>query len=406
MVLHSSSKAWGLLPSDVRALILKREWDNEAGLKARLLNQKPFPIRIGLKPPTERSAIADMTHFQTFIREWRSYAVQKHTQWKSRHYRVISEQNVPTFFVLENLKELIEFVGKEAISRSERWMECMTPMLLINEALYPVLVKHLKTVERMRLSDAELLSGLVKQLSFQMGVGQYLRALPLEGIDTKFLENHQTLISDMLDVLHEGAITKNGGLLEWLGCLKNPKGWLTVRPLCDVVKANLGGFPVMQLHSDVLREQALPANNILVVENMQSGLGLPLLKDTIAVFGGGKNVSWMDASWLKSKRVAYWGDIDSWGLHILSDVRAKLETVEAIMMDSETLRQHEDRMVIEPEPLEALPKWLTSTETQLFLELKSGAYSGTRLEQERLSPDYIHTKLNNWAIKKASRLTG
>ncbi|MCF6344934.1 MAG: DUF2220 family protein [Thiomicrorhabdus sp.] len=396
MGLSSPPQGWGLLPSAVKALVLKREWHSEAGLKARLLNRKPFPIRIGLKPPTGRSAVDDLMHFQTFIRAWQSYPVQKHILWETRTYRMLLEQTVPTFFVLENMDDLIHFIGKEAIDRRNKWDKNMAPMLSLNEALYPVLVKHLKTVEQMSLLEAELLSSLVKQLSFQMGVGQYLRALPLVGVDTKFLENYQTLVSDILDVLHGGEVTERGGMLEWLGCLKNPKGWLTVRPLCESVKANMGGFPVMQLHSDILREHALPATNILVVENMQSGLGLPFLKDTIAVFGGGKNVSWMDARWLKSKRVAYWGDIDTWGLSILSDVRSKLSSVQAIMMDIESLTLHEGRMVVEPEPFEHPLGFLTEQEAQLFLALKMGKYFNTRLEQERLSPDYIHKKLDAW----------
>jgi len=396
MVSKSAGREWGLLPADVRALVLKREWNNDAGLKARLLNRKPFPIRIGLKPPAGRSAIADMTHFQKFISEWRSHLPQKTIQWEVRRYRVLSEQTVPTFFIIENIKELLEFVGNQALQRSEKWTENMSPLLSVSDDFYPVLVKHLKTFDSIRLSDARLLSRLVKQLSSQMGAGQYLRALPLVGVDTKFLENYQALISDVLDVQHDGEITASGGLLEWLGCLKNPRGWLTIRPLCENVKANIGGFPVMQLHSDVLREHALPANNILVVENMQSGLGLPLLKDTIAVFGGGKNVSWMDASWLKSKRVGYWGDIDSWGLSILSDVRSKLPSVKAIMMDTETLSQYEGRMVVEPESLDQQPGFLTDSEVQIFSNLKTGYYLGSRLEQERLSPDYIRIKLEAW----------
>jgi len=393
-----SNRDWGLLPSDVRALILKREWNNAAGLKARLLNRKPFPIRVGLKPPTGRSAIANLAHFQQFIDEWRSFSNQKYIQRESRNYRTLSEQTVPTFFILENIKELIEFIGKDALLRSEKWTQNMMPLLAISEALYPVLVKHLKTFELIGLAEAKLLAELVKQMSAQMGVGQYLRALPLVGVDTKFLENHQTLILDVLDNLHDGKVVASGGLLEWLGCFENPKGWLTVRPLCDSAKQKMGGFPVLQLHKDVLREYALPAKNILVVENMQSGLGLPLLEDTIAVFGGGKNVSWMDAHWLKSKRVAYWGDIDTWGLSILSDVRAKLSTVEAIMMDLDVLSRHENRMTIEPESLEQLPKTLTALEVQIFSNLKTGRYLGSRLEQERLSPDYIRGRLEAWAV--------
>jgi len=393
----SSTREWGLLPADVRALVLKREWNNEAGLKSRLLNRKPFPVRVGLKPPAGHSAIADMAHFQKFVAEWEAYSPQKNVQWESRRYRALAEQRLPVFFTLENMAELFAFIGPQALERSEKWTKNMAPLLSVSEALYPPLVKHLKTLESLHVSDTELLASLIKQLSFKMGEGLYLRALPLMGVDTKFLEIYLPLVSDFLDVLHEGEITDSGGLHAWLGCLENPKGWLTIRPLCDEAKVKMAGFPVMQLHSDVLRKHALPAKNILVLENIQSGLGLPPLKDTIAVFGGGKNVSWIDAHWLTSKRVAYWGDIDSWGFAILSDVRSKLPSVKAMMMDADTLGQHEERMVAEPEFLEKRPAFLTDAEAQIFSDLKTGKYPGSRLEQERLSPDYIRNRLEAWA---------
>ena len=113
-----SIRDWGLLPADVRKLVLKREWDNDAGLKARLLNRKPFPIRIGLKPPAGRNAIADMAHFQKFIGQWRSYSSQKTIQWESRRYRALAEQTVPKFFILENIKDTT-YIQEELLSDSE-----------------------------------------------------------------------------------------------------------------------------------------------------------------------------------------------------------------------------------------------------------------------------------------------
>ncbi|WAR44945.1 DUF3322 domain-containing protein [Methylomonas rapida] len=92
-------RPWGLLPSDIEELILKREWQNFTGLKARLLNDKPFPIRIGLKPPTGQLAVGDMEHFQKFIGQWRSFAAQHLIEWETRNYRVLSEQTLPKFFL-------------------------------------------------------------------------------------------------------------------------------------------------------------------------------------------------------------------------------------------------------------------------------------------------------------------
>ena len=104
----------------------------------------------------------------------------------------------------------------------------------------------------------------------------------------------------------------------------------------------------------------------------------------------------MDTAWLKAKHVAYWGDIDTWGLSILSDARSKLPSVEVLMMDKETLNIHENRMVGERKSVDIIPEFLTCSETQLFLDLKARSYLGARLEQERLSPDYLRTKLEKW----------
>ncbi len=389
-------RPWGLLPADVRELVLKREWRNSVNLKARLLNKKPFPIRIGLKPPPGQSAVEDLEHFQSFIRQWRSFPSQQFIEWDTRNYRTLSEQTLPKFFTLHSVRDLIEFIGDEAAKRSRIWKANMSPLLEAYPDAYQALVKHLPTIESMHPSDARLLPTLIKQLTPGMGAGKYLRALPLVGVDTKFLESYRTLIADLLDTLHDNAVSNAGGLHEWLGCRSNPKGWLTVRPLCEESRAKLGGFPLLQFPGDVLQERVLPADNILVVENMESGLGLPSLPNTIAVFGGGKNVAWMEAPWLKNKRVAYWGDLDTWGLAILSDVRSKLPAVHALMMDQETLDRHKDRMVGERKSVDGTPEFLTESEARIFLGLKNANKNDSRLEQERLSPDYIQSKLKHW----------
>ncbi|MGB5680024.1 MAG: Wadjet anti-phage system protein JetD domain-containing protein, partial [Gammaproteobacteria bacterium] len=220
--------------------------------------------------------------------------------------------------------------------------------------------------------------------------------LPLKEVDTKFLENNLTLISDLLDAHFDGEISRANGLVNWLGCLDLPKAWLMVRPLCRHTRQNLCGLPILQLSAQTLRETTLPAGNILVVENNQSGYGLPALDDTIAVFGGGANVSWLDAEWLHGKNVAYWGDIDTWGFSILSDARRYLSDLKALMMDKQTFIKFRQRAIEEPSPVEQLPPNLFAEEIELFDALQQGDYRHSRLEQERLSSDYIANQLLSW----------
>lgn len=388
---------WGLLPADIDSLILEKEWLNPRNLKSRLLGKRPFPIKINLKAPDGRMAVDDLPYFQKFIESWKLYPHQNFIEWETKSFRSLGEQHIPRFFILHSIQDLILAIGKDAEERSDVWRVNMAPLLkLPGNDIYPVLVKHLSTVENIPYKDCLLLKNLTEQLSPNMGAGDYLRAVPLVGVDTKFLENYQPLISDILDAIHGGDVSRKGGLLDWLGCFENPKGWICVRPLCSDAENRMGSFPIMQLSIDVLSSCELPATNILVVENMQSGLGLPRLDDTIAVFGGGKNVAWMGADWLKNKQVAYWGDIDTWGLSILSDVRAKLPSVTPLMMDIATTENFQERMVIEPEPVDLCPSELTDAERELFFGLKSGRFTSSRLEQERLSPDYIHRKLDEW----------
>lgn len=387
---------WGRLPEQVYALVTKREWLHRGNLKARLLGERPFPIRIALKPPTSRAILANLTHFQRYVSAWRQFPQQQWLEWEERNYRTLGLQRVPVALVLEDITSLLAYLGKEAQARSDSWVRNMTPLLAIDNKLYPVLVNYLELLASLPLIDIQRLQQLIPQLKPGMGNGQYLRALPLQGVDTKFLEHYVRLIGDMLDCLHDGEIVAQGGLAQWLDIKESHKGWLTVRPLCANAQAKLGGLALFQLTADELRQQPLPATRILVVENVQSGLGLPLLADTIAVSGGGKNVSWLDAPWLVDKQVAYWGDIDSWGLHFLSHARAKLPQLTALMMDHATVMHYSEMMVDEDSSMTALPTHLTADELALFEALIAKSYPGTRLEQEKLAPDYIQQQLGEW----------
>jgi hypothetical protein len=59
------------------------------------------------------------------------------------------------------------------------------------------------------------------------------------------------------------------------------------------------------------------------------------LPNTIAVLGSGLNLEWMNATWLKDRRIAYWGDIDTWGLVMLAAARRRQPHLEPLLMDRE-----------------------------------------------------------------------
>jgi hypothetical protein len=115
------------------------------------------------------------------------------------------------------------------------------------------------------------------------------------------------------------------------------------------------------------------------------------------VFGGGANVKWTQAPWLHQRRFAYWGDIDTWALHHIAEVRRNHPHVQPLLMDEATLIEHQSRLVDVKEPNPVLPSGLTDSETRLYRDLVDRRYGGTCLEQERISADWLYAALARWA---------
>src|SRR5690606_16053872 len=94
---------------------------------------------------------------------------------------------------------------------------------------------------------------------------------------------------------------------------------------------------------------ALPARRILLVENERSLRQLPQpLPGTIAILGSGLNLAWLAAPWLQACDVAYWGDLDTWGLAMLATARRHLPQLHALLMDRSSFDAHVQRAVAEP----------------------------------------------------------
>ena len=389
---------WGLLPNTVLGILHKKEWENRRNLKQRLLNQRPFPIEISLKVPTDQQARDNLGHFHAFFKAWTDFAYPELVEWQERQYRQLSEQRVPVKLRIFSLQQLTDLLGAE--QQLENWLNKISSFLQQSfvhdrhqHRLFQTLIHHLEQIERYSQQEWQWLIQLIEQLKPNIGAGLYLRALPLSAVNTKFLEQNLLLTEVICNVLYDDEIVLAGGLLAWLDCLDSPKGWLTIKPVCPNVQEKLGGLPVFQLSTEVLDQFELPAERIIVVENIQSGLACPNLENSIVVCGGGKNISWMNAKWLQHKQVFYWGDIDSEGLNILSMVRQKIPHVIALMMDEATVLQFQNHMVDEPDSIFSEPQYLTADELKLFHDLRAQTFKNRRLEQERISVDWVHRYL-------------
>ena len=439
--MSTSSKAtWGLLPEDVLLTLKNKYWQNSRNLKSLLSGGDSFPLVVPLKPPRGNAAIQNIGHFQNFVSSWKSFSQDSingagqergdskskgcEVVWEKRNFRSLAEQDVPTHLNILDIGSLACMLGSDEERQLQDWLskiryifeslssQSYLPQNQSHQAssykgssshgdsdqnLFQALINHLETLDSFEQDDLELLVRLLPQLQKGMGQGCYLRALPVTFVDTKFIEKNLRVIESVVTALVDKNV-KGTGLMSWLDCKEKSRDWLLVKPLCQETRSLLGGLPLLRLSSDTLQEFELPARNILVIENEQSCLALSDVHNTIAVSGGGKNVSWMKAGWLDDKNVGYWGDIDSEGLAILSDARSKLSNITPLMMDELTVKTFAERMVPEPDSVSKEPIFLTEKELLLFKRLRSRHYVGTRLEQERLPLDYVIKSITDFII--------
>lgn len=387
---------WGLLPEEIRTRIEIVEWNNIRNLKDLMIGRKRFPLRYSLRTPNARQALEDLAHLESYVNAWRTFIPQEWIEWNEVSFRNLYTQRLPTHLVIPDVKALITFIGESAGLQSLHWESVMHPILSLYPELYTTLINNLMFLNRVTTSDGERIAKLLSSLKRDMGQGKYLRALSIRGIDTKFIENNLTLIEPLMDALCNGEILKSGGLPSWLGCTPKPINWVAVRPLCEETRKVLGGFDCIRVPVNELMSKGLPGSNVLIVENLESGFGLPELKNTVAILGCGKNLSWMANEWIQSRKVAYWGDIDSWGLQILDLARGHCPTIISLMMDEITIEAHSDHMVREEKFISPEALHLKDEERMVLQNLLDHRYPGTRLEQEKLHQDFIVNRLHQW----------
>jgi hypothetical protein len=156
-------------------------------------------------------------------------------------------------------------------------------------------------------------------------------------------------------------------------------------------------FRKMRVRSSELRDAGLPGSRLLVIENESCQHQLPLAKDTIAVLGAGFDLSWTEAQWLVTKRVAYWGDIDSWGLQFLAKARTAIPHVEPILMTEDDFDELKHAAVSEPVVASTIaPDGLTNAESKLYVRLLGESHG--RLEQEFLPLNKVRQRITHWLL--------
>lgn len=375
-------------PAQIR-VVARRQWENATLRESRLLGGvSAWPLRFSIGRPSPRKIRTDLDDVKQHIEAWRQVRIGK-VVWEPVQYRAASTPvDIPVTWQFSKPTEWIEAAGEYSVRQEFQSMATLVEQTPTE--FHSLFVRRRSLWLGKPLDEVLQASRLAMAISPGCAHGQPLRTLSLEGIDTKFFERNSRLITALLDVRFDSEVTLIG-LENFLGAFQEGEHWLLVIDL----DGSLLPFRKMRVRSSELKESGLPGSRLLIVENESCQHHLPAAKDTIAVLGAGFDLSWTEGQWLVTKRVAYWGDIDSWGLQFLAKARTAILHVEPLLMTEVDFDELKQAAVREPVVAGTIaPDGLTDAESKLYSRLLGENHG--RLEQEFLPLHKVKQRITDW----------
>lgn len=391
------TQKWGVLPDEIRDRTRRLEWLNQINFRGRISGHRPFPIDFSLVPPTGPQASTDLPRFRAFVDAWRDFEMPQTVRYQAADLRGIGKVEIPVRVVISDVDTMICLLSEAERRDAEKALSRVRRVIAVDDRAKDAVIRALPRL--LSLSEYELddLCQVLPQLHRGIGYGKYLRAIPLRGVGTKFIEDNEVLLEMLLGSLHIPSPGDVGGLDSWLSVIPKPTGSILVRPLCAKTRAKMLGVSAVWVSGQDLLNAALPGNRVLVVENEQAAFAVPELEDTICIGGAGKQLNWLSAEWAQQMRCGYWGDIDSHGYHMLELARRCIPTVESILMDIATIEAHKSLFSREAESFSGeLGGWLTPQEQVALNLVRQRPPAANRLEQEKLHSEWVLRRLQAW----------
>jgi hypothetical protein len=342
-----------------------------------------WPLAIPLDPPTESVAAASWSAFSRWIEMWRPGISPGTVRWATRAWARMGGQSIPTHVEFGSAADVARVLGASTASDFARTDARFRERCAAWPGIESAWRAHAAWLQTLSDEDFRRASGMLDWLAAHPQSGLYPRQLPVEGVDTKWLEHHSgpiaALLAARLGVARRPLATVAGLAVD------PPRRRL--RLLDPASRGRLGGLSDVSVRLDELAHLDLGAEIVLIVENQQSALACEEMANAVVVVGGGFSVTELACvPWLQRSPILYWGDIDAAGYQILSALRTQLPHVKSALMDESTLLVHrplwsKDGATTRPHDLPGL----TSDEAAVYRGLLSGRWGhGVRLEQERI----------------------
>ena len=374
---------------DELAGLLTRQWHSADKREFRLLDTQAWPLQLAIgRPPA-----ALLAHHTAQVREhlarWRAVSVGE-VRWQDTTFRSAAEPvSLPLHWLLSSPEEWAQASGDAQMQLELKRLRYLLER--VDPRFHALLIRQRGLWRERKDDEVVQATALALELEPGIAVGRPLRGVALAGIDSKFIERNRGLVTAMLDIRFEGQASQLG-LTSFLDAADEGDHWLLVVPLAP----GLLPFAQQRVRARELMDTPLPARHILLVENDRCLHLLPSLPDTVAILGSGLDLAWLRTDWLRQRHLGYWGDMDTWGLHMLARARSLQPHLQPLLMERALFDRHAPALAV-TEPITAGSESLEglSDQEQGFYRHLLGLPKG-RLEQEFLSSDIVASALSIW----------
>jgi hypothetical protein len=376
-------------------------WRRGEILAARIRGAQLFPMRLRLKVPTSREVtdrfgeVLDWARaLDRASRASRGYGFDLERELRSN--RVQGTNALPVAAVIPTEADALRLINCSAAAAR---FEALADETL---ARFPELREWLARRPLAALEHSASWPAVLAVLAWFKAHPRprlYLRQLDIPGVDTKFIEMHRPLLSELLDLVLPSACvdasaTGTKGFARRFG-LRSPPPLVRFRLLDP--RLYIHGMSDISLPPKQFAALELSAARVFITENVTNGLAFPDCSGSVVVFGLGYGLDRLsEVDWLRRVETHYWGDIDTHGFGMLNRLRAALPEARSFLMDGATLEMHRKLWVTEPAELRYAgdTSRLTSAERELFDNLRSDVLGErVRLEQERIGFGWIERAL-------------
>jgi hypothetical protein len=384
-------------PADLRGQV-QRHWDSGRLLAAAITGESLFPLELRLRGPDTRALSERFEEVRQWIRELESES-RCQIEWREINHRLLGRNRVPARLVVPGEREALELIGKTGDAARFRALAGSTLERLPELGAW-LARRPLTALEY--AADWERTLAVLLWFRGHPRCGLYLRQLDIAGVDTKFIEGRKPLLAELLDiVLPPEALGDSGAAGQ-----RNFEARYGLASKPSQVRFRiLDGRLAIQGLTDLAvpaREFAfldLPVERVFITENEINGLAFPSVPGSLVIFGLGYGLDRLsEVRWLHDRGLHYWGDIDTYGFHILDRLRVRFPAAQSFLMDRETLLEHAPLWVRESNPYDGELPRLTSAERALYDDLRHNRLGeSVRLEQERIPYGWLQRALASQA---------